>query len=97
MSSKLMSESVSSISPTTALWGVSVYVGGGVCVCVCVCVGGGVGGWVCLCVRVRLFCIILMRNGLVNEVKFLGLVPKKGYKPMRFEISNYYIALPSQL
>lgn len=53
-----------------------------------------------VCVRVRLFCIILMRNGLVNEVKFLGLVPKKGYKPMRFEISNYYnyyIALPSQL
>ena len=48
MSSKLMSESVSSISPTTALWGVSVCVGGGVCVCVCVCVGRGVGGSVCV-------------------------------------------------
>ena len=35
------------------------------------------------------------RNGLVNEVKFLGLIPPKWWKTN--EISSYYIALPLQI
>jgi len=33
------------------------------------------------------------RNGLVNEVEFLGLIPQNGGRPMDCEIANYYVAL----
>ena len=40
---------------------------------------------------------LLTRNGLVNEVKFLGLIPKKkGKDQWDWEIANYYVALPLQ-
>ena len=37
-----------------------------------------------------------MRNGLVNEVEFLGLIPQSGKDQLDCEISNYYVALPLQ-
>ena len=35
-----------------------------------------------------------VRNGLVNEVEFLGLIPQNGEDQRDCKIANYYVALP---